>query len=207
MTIDFSGPVLALYEFFYSHLFLKYHQVPKKRQSGQQDPSWHQVGKYPHTVYFGQIRGSFKNRTRANSKAIRMYVKSMVDHRVFRLELILNRGTIKRLGLELPLDDLDEKVDLSKFICFKTFNVDPFVSHIKWRNRGRLEEMNSRGASLLERQLENFPKTRMDLPVMAQVEQIKRSRYSDNSGRFFEDLTEENEALFSRLKNQSFLPD
>lgn len=102
MAIDFYTHIEILKKFFSDHLFLPYHRKGCCT-FGDDQP----------TYYIGD--------TRKQSKAIRLYPKPIDGREALRLELVLNRPTIEKLGLALPLDNI-AKIDLTKFLCFKQLN-------------------------------------------------------------------------------------
>lgn len=88
-------------EFFWKHLFVKRNRGDSR-------------------FCAKDIEKSFYSGHKAkNSKIMIVYSKMMIDgEKVLRLELILNRPIIKRLGLDSRLENIGN-IDLSKFFCFK----------------------------------------------------------------------------------------
>ncbi|MHC4455443.1 MAG: hypothetical protein ACYSWS_12265, partial [Planctomycetota bacterium] len=123
MAIDFSPYEYELHEFFWKHLFLKYH-------SGG-------------SCSFEDGYGSFYIGHKAkNSKSLILYQKPLGGINVLRMEIRLNRAYIKRLGLELDCIERVKDLDLSRLVSFKQLNREKLLKHLKWRHKPVLSELD-----------------------------------------------------------------
>ncbi len=178
LTIDFSPYRYALQEFFWKHLFLKYH-------SGG-------------VCFFGDdvSKSFYIGKKRKNSKSIILYDKKV--NGALRLEFRLNRSFLKRHELELSCLEKINNIDLSRLISFKRLNRDKLSKHLQWRHKAQIlrlgDDWSGMYINLLIDSISGYG-------VMAEISYMKKSRYKNNCQRFLEDMPEANEAFFGMLRN------
>ncbi len=184
LTLDFSPYKFEIHEFFWKHLFLKYN-------SGG---SCFYKGEYS-TFYIGHKR--------KNSKSIILYQKKIEGISTLRLELRLNRSYIKKLGLELDCFENINDINLSDLISFKELNRDKLLKHLMWKHKSKLLKFDDIDSCLLINQLKQIPSVYGG--VVDEMSYMKKIRYLNNCQRFFDDMTEANNAFFGRLKKVKFI--
>jgi hypothetical protein len=184
LALDFSPYECEIHEFFWKHLFLKYHRGGSHFYNGEFN-----------TFYIG-----YKSK---NSKSIILYQKPLDGINVLRLEFRLNRAFIKKLGLELDCFEKINDINLPDLISFKELNRDRLLKHLMWKNKSRLSGYDEDDRDLLIGQLERFPNAYGG--VVNEIAYMKNISYLNNCQRFFDDMPEVNEALFGRLRNLRFI--
>jgi len=184
VTLDFSPYKYELHEFFWRHLFLKYHRGGS-------------------CFYDGKFISFYIGHKRENSKSIFLYQKSLDGINVLRLEFRLNRSIIRRLDLELDCFEKINDINLPDLISFKQINRDELLKHLMWKNKSRLSEYDEDDRDLLIGQLGHFPNAYGG--VADEIACMKKSPYKNNCQRFLEDMPEANEVLFRRLRNLKFI--
>lgn len=188
LALDFFPYKCKLQEFFWEHLFVK-------RNRGD-------------SLFYGKgIEKSFYSGHKAkNSKTMIIYPKAIYGKRkkILRLELILNRPIIKRLGFDLRLENINN-IDLSEFLCFKEWNYHRFDSYLKWKHRFHIAGMSPMSRDLYMRittEVEfNSLSIRYVMPAISHL----RKRGHQQTQRFFNDIPEVNNAFFGLLKKKKFL--
>lgn len=163
-----------LQRFFLDHLFLKYHKKRCRFIKSKEEEGF--------TYYIEDTRGQ--------AKAVRMYRKQV---NTLRLELVLNRPFIKRLGLKLPLDTLSQ-LPFSTIFCFKELNLEKLSNYKATDRFGR--RINLAGRI----NLEDIDWPVQGRPLMDQVARIKK--YSKHPERFFEDMEECSEAFYKLIRSK-----
>ena len=183
IAIDFLGRNMPLYTALVSFLYLR-HSKGQCRLKGED---------FKKTFYIGD--------TRKDSKAIRLYHKEIDGQKNLRLELVLNRRSIKRLGLELPLEGFDHAI-LSDFICFKKFNQTKFFNHLKWKSRNKIKRLEGKKTvRTLFSVLNDIAGSHATIPVVDAKTKLKKRNLQYH--RFFEDMDEWNEAFRDLLSRMS----
>ncbi len=140
MTFDFfTDSPSELFHFLNSHLLLK--NARTKPYSG-----------YPTTLY--------ANDTRKSTKGMRVYLKKFEGEEKVRvrMELVLKRSIIRKLGLDFPLSNIDS-VDLSKFFSFKDINFKKMKEYLYWKHRKQIAALEEKGkvfGKLIKQQLNNY---------------------------------------------------
>jgi hypothetical protein len=177
------------------HLFLKY-----------------QSSRYPsfsiNTTYYSSD-------CRKTSKGTRTYRKKVKGQRVVRLELVLNRRSIKRLGLELSTI-LIVRIDFSKYFSFKTLDIDRLTYYLIRLNIVEVEELDKfdgMSGQLLVRTIESwvrskfYPSTPSDDKFMKYMEELKKKgRKIPNYSRFLNDHIVLNQKFKEALVGKAFVP-
>ncbi|MFQ5964690.1 MAG: hypothetical protein ACE5KZ_10425 [Candidatus Scalinduaceae bacterium] len=184
LTIDISPYEYGLQEFFWRHLFLKFHRG--------------------NSCFVDNEFGSFYiGHKRKNSKSIILYSKKIDNNNVLRLEFRLNRTYIRKLDLELDCFEKINDINLPDLISFKEINRDKLLKHLMWKNKSRLSAYDEDDKDLLIGQLRDFPSVYGG--VANEIFYMKRIPYINNCQRFPEDMSEANNAFFERLKGVKFI--
>ena len=184
LTLDFSPYEYEIHEFFWKHLFLKFHR------SGSH-------------FYDGEFNTFYIGHKSKNSKSIILYQKPLDGINVLRLEFRLNRAFIKKLGLELDCFEKINDINLPGLISFKELNRERLLKHLMGKNKSRLSEYDEDDSDMLIGQLSRFPNAYGG--VVDEMAYMKKLRYINNPQRFFDDMPEVNEALFGRLRSLRFI--
>ena len=185
LTIDFLPYEYGLQEFFWKHLFLKYHSGNVSFVGDD----------FPVSFYIGHKA--------KNSKSILVYDRKVNDLNVLRLEFRLNRSFLKRHELELDCFENINDIDLSSLISFKRINHKKLSKHLQWRHKEDILRLGKRYRSMYVRQLMSYLGD--ERSVANEIACMKKSPYKDNCQRFLDDMPEANEALFGRLRNVKFI--
>jgi hypothetical protein len=165
----------------------------------------------------GGAKGNTKYSTnlRKACKGTRTYLKCINDQWVVRLELVLKRKVINKLGLEFPLKSLD-KILFEKYFIFKALDLDLIIaSFVRARKDDidKLDKQDGISGQLLIRQIESLvrsifvPKRRWDDTLMWKLEKLKDNKIViANYSRFLKDLTLFNQRFRKALVGKAFLP-
>jgi len=198
ITVDFYDYTVPLQEFFYDHLFLSY---------CRSKPCFNK-GKEPARGFEGEIlldSTFYIGHRNKNTKTIKIYRKEVNDHKILRLELLLNRQRIKALGLELPLERINY-FDLTKVISFRALDRRKLLAYMTWKNRFKLEKKSELSCKCYIAYLNAWIFNLGDT-LMEQVLNVKKSPYGgSNYSRFFPFMEEFNQAFSEKLENRDFLP-
>ena len=184
LALDFSPYKYEIHEFFWKHLFLKYHRGGS-------------------CFYKGEFSTFYIGHKRKNSKSVILYQKKIEGISTLRLEIRLNRSFIKKLDLALDCFEKINDINLSDLISFKELNHERLLKHLKWKHKSRLSEYDDIDKSLYIHQLSQIPSTYGG--VVDEMFYMKKLRYINNRQRFFDDMPEANEALFGRIRNVKFI--
>lgn len=191
-TFDFkTDDPIELFDFLKSHLFLK--NIRTKPYS-----------QYSSTFYTNNIRQS--------SKGMRVYLKTLKgdDKQVVRLELVLKRSIIKRLGLEFPLSNIDT-VDLSKFFSFNFIDEERINKYLCWKHRKQIAEVEMRrkrfGGGIIKRIIYNGLRGTIgrEESLMEKVGMLKSKEIVPNYSRFLEPLDGFNSDFFEMASRDHFI--
>ncbi|MGD0021708.1 MAG: hypothetical protein ABSC54_05335 [Smithellaceae bacterium] len=191
MTFDFStDDRIKFIEFMKSHLVLKHTRA--KANSG-----------YRTTFYTNDIRTS--------AKGMRVYDDAFKgnDKKMVRMELVLNRAVIRKLGLEFPLSSID-LVDLSKFFSFKVINEKRIKDYLFWKHRKRIaaaEERRKGMGSLFKAHLNSHLSCILvKESLMENLDNLKsEKRMIPNYSRFIEPLDWFNSDFLERASSDNFI--
>ncbi len=201
MTFDFYvDGTIDLRDWLKCHLFLK------NQRSKPDNPN------SKSSVYYGDKDYTFyTNDLRKSSKGMRLYRKSFETKPKFvRLELVLHRSIIRRLGLQFPLSDIDS-LDLSKFFYFACLKVNELRHYRIWQHREYLKQLKKIDpweAEIAEDHIENWLRNYLDNPksLMGQVEALRHDLKITNYHRFLEPINDLNGEFFSLVSSQKFIP-
>lgn len=195
MTVDFQTDApIKLFDILKSCLFQK--NIRMKPHKG-----------YATTFYTTNIR--------KDSKGMRCYLKKLAENdKVIRMELVLRRKAIRKLGLVFPLSDIDS-LDLSKFFLYKFINVDRIVKYLHWRYRDKIagaekKQIGGFGGALVKAHLNSMVNSIIDRDesLMENVDALKSSKIDDsNYSRFIEPLECFTSDFFTIASGDSFVPD
>lgn len=186
MTFDFYvGDTTDFRNLLKSHLFLK------------------NQGSYSFT-YKGET--FYTNNLRKSAKGMRLYIKqNEIGQKIVRLELVLRRPLIHRLGLQFPLNDIDS-LTLSKFFYFAHLKEDDFKKYVFKRNKRSMEqlgEIDPFEVGIIEDHVESW--LRCSESLMEKVEVIRDGIKIKNCSRFIEPLNNFNKKFFNIVSSQKFI--
>jgi hypothetical protein len=186
MTFDFYvDRIIDFNDSIKSHLFLK----------NQRSKSF----TYGNTFYTNDLRNS--------TKGMRLYRKLLeTGQRFVRLELVLHRSTIYRLGLQFPLNNIDS-LNLSKFFYFARVKEDDVKKYTFRQNRRKLEQLKILDpfeAEIIEDHIESW--LRYSDSLMGKVEAIRDDIMVINYSRFIKPLDDFNKKFFNIVSSQKFIP-
>ena len=188
LTFDFlTDDKCALYENLKFYLFLK------------NSRTW-AYNKYIYTYYANQIRRS--------TKGMRLYWKDV--KKPVRLELVLKKHIIRKVGLEFPLDKLDS-LDLKQYFSFMYLNVDRINNYLVSKAVRNIDEKNRKRKEYVDLLISHISTTAGflfpdDDPLMRQIDSLKtKKKYLPNYSRFIEPFDDLNEKFFSEVSTQHFL--
>jgi hypothetical protein len=155
LTFDFyTDDVFGLEHFINNHLLLKY--------QNQRLPSKH----YKETFY---------TTGRKAAKRTRTYVRDVNGKSVVRLELILSRAIIRRIGLTLPLVSINY-LDITQYITFKYIDSDKLINYLKKSQKEEIDKAYSKkrlAGKLYEKHIETYVNSILYWELMPQVEMLK----------------------------------
>jgi hypothetical protein len=156
LTFDFyTDDVFGLEHFINSHLFLKYQnqRLPSKNFKEE----------------------TFYTTGRKAAKRTRTYVREVNAKTVVRLELILSRAIIRRIGLTLPLVSIDY-LDILQYITFKYMDSEKLIKYLKKSQKDEIEKAYSKKwvtGRLYEKHIETYVNSMLYWELMRQVEMLK----------------------------------
>ncbi len=119
------------------------------------------------------------------------------------MELRLNRAFIRKLDLKLDCFEKINDIDLSGLISFKELNRDKLLKHLMWKHKSKLLKFDDIDRNLFTHQLSQIPSAYGG--VVDEMSYMKKIPYINNRQRFFDNMTEANNALFGRLKKVNFI--
>lgn len=188
LTFDFETERRAdLYEFLRATLYEKHN----KSGTGKE---------YQTTFYTGK-----KDR-------VRVYFKTKGNGKFVRLELILHRRDIRRLGLDFPLSNIDD-LDLSSFFQFSRIDKEALTNYIINKHRRKLQELERQGRQasmeLLRRTIEERVRATVGVEetLMGKLISLKKCGGMEKQySRFRKELQPFNRDFFKRIQAGSFLP-
>jgi len=180
LAIDISSnDNYALKKFIEGHLFLKYSRT---------NPF-----KFKTTWYAGDIRKPVRG--------IRCYSKSINKGKIIRLELVLKRPTIKRLGLSPTLSNL-HNISLERFFDFREVDTKKLLNSQLYIIRDQLKEKGGKDSisgRIMISTIGGLIGSKYDT-VMKSVQALKQCpHYKKSYGRFIGKLDEFNGIFFSKL--------
>jgi len=186
MTFDFhTDKIIDFHRFIKSHLFLK----NKRSKSG---------------VFKGAGDTFYANKVRTSTKGMRLYIKRTETRQIFvRLELILHRPLIHRLGLQFPLNNIDN-LNLSKFFYFACLKVDDVKKYLLWKSRKQLKEIDPFDAEIIEDHVEGWFRQKDSL--MDKIEVMRDDIKLKNYNRFIKPIDDINIKFLDIISSQKFIP-
>jgi hypothetical protein len=159
----------------------------------------------------------YTNDLRKSTKGMRLYRKPFETKQKFvRLELVLHRSLIHRLGLQFPLSNID-LLDLSKFFYFARVKEDDLKKYILWQNRKKINQLKKTDpfeAELAEDHITSWLRNSLCEPefffekksLMGKVEAIRDEIKVNNHSRFVEPLDDFNKEFLNIVASQKFIP-
>ena len=198
LAIDYSPPVSMLKEYFSRNLVLKNHRGSCQFVDGSTGKNKKDK---PVIIYSKDVDDGdsfYIGHKKKNSKSIVLYPKEIDDDNVLRLEFRLKRNFLKRIGVELDCFININNIDLSKLVSFKKLNHDKLIKYIEWK----LKKVNGNDRQLIK-EVRKF--TKIGNVAMKQIKYLKQNGYKSNYQRFFEDITDVNDAFYGRLKGAKFI--
>ncbi len=195
LTFDiYTDDVYGLEDFINSHLLLRY--------QNQRLPSMHFID-------------TFYTTGRKAAKRTRTYIKLINGKMVLRLELVLSKAIIKKIGLKLPLESIDT-LDIKKYITFKYIDYKKLVRYLKKLDQDKINNAYSRRLlpdKVYEIHIKTWVKSIRDYDLMYQVERIKEKdketgllKGIPNYSRFMNDYQELINKFRKELAGKSFIP-
>ena len=130
------------------------------------------------------------------------------------MELILNRATIRRLGIqELSLESI-HVIDFSRFFSFKHVDAHKFKKHLKWKQRKAIDKAYKRSrmsGRLLEKLIANVVDSVIsdEHHLMKQVEGLKSIKTNlslKSVSRFITEHIEFMDKFHKELAGKRFIP-
>jgi len=178
-------------EFLNKHLYLRH----------QKQKSFH----IKDTFYTTDIRKA--------TKGTRTYPKPFDNPEFVRMELLLKRKIISRLGLSLPLSNIDG-IDLKKFFIFAYIDSRMLTNYFVKKNKQEIKRANLRrpwGGRLFEKHIAQWVRgithREHDFEFIKQVERLKdKDRGVPNYWRFIVEHELLTNAFMSKLSKTSFIP-
>lgn len=159
-------------------------------------------GSYSFTI----VETFYANDMRKSAKGMRLYIKEFkTGKKSVRLELLLRRPLIHRLGLQFPLNDIDS-LTLSKFFHFAHLKEDDFKKYVFKRNKRNMEqrgEIDPLEVGIIEDHIDNW--LRCSESLMEKVEVIRDGIKIKNCSRFIEPLDKFNENFIKKVSSQKFI--
>jgi len=139
---------------------------------------------------------------------MRLYWKDV--KKPVRLELVLKKHIIRKVGLEFPLDKLDS-LDLKQYFSFMYLNVDRINNYLVSKAVRNIDEKNRKRKEYVDLLISHISTTAGflfpdDDPLMRQIDSLKtKKKYLPNYSRFIEPFDDLNEKFFSEVSTQHFL--
>lgn len=143
---------------------------------------------------------------------VRVYFKTKGNGRFVRLELILHRRDIRRLGLDFPLSNIDD-LDLSNFFQFRRIDQEAIIKYIIKKHRRKFQELAKQGRQasmeLLRRTIEGRVKAIFgeEETLMGKIIALKKYGGMEKQySRFRKEVRPFNRDFFERIKTGQFIP-
>jgi hypothetical protein len=195
LAFDFdTADIYTLYTFLKSHLFQKY--CGKELE----------IVEYSTTFYTDNI-------WKTQSKGMRVYLRPKEGKKEYvRMELVLKRKLIKRLGLELTLRNIDS-LNLDRFFTFKFLNKERISNYLLWQNKQQIKEAEERRkgfGGLMKCHIRSYLSCLVDEEetLMSNVWTLKSEKgIVPNYSRFLEPLHVVNRDFIEKASDRKFIPD
>jgi hypothetical protein len=195
LTFDFyTEDVYGLEDFINGHLFLKYHNQ---------------------RTYHKHVEETIYTTGRKAAKRTRAYVRPVNGKFILRLELILSKVIIRRIGLKLPLESIDY-LDITKYITFKYVDSDKLIKYLKKSQKDEIEKAYNKkwlSGRLYEKHIELWVQSMLSYDLMYQVERLKAKdketgllKGVPNYSRFILEYQELINKFRRELSGKSFIP-
>jgi hypothetical protein len=190
VSFDFYGKHLYnLMDFFHSHLFVRYQKsIPRRFKTT-----------------------SYPEDCRSKVKGMRIYWKTDDgDRRFLRVELVLKRRVLKRMGLEFPLANIDE-VNWLRFFNFQQLDVEALREYFIWLQREEIVEeakKPKRGkGSFIVCHVDSAIDVLEEMSLVERVRFIRKSLHGRNYYRFLKPLDRINDQFIEMVTEKRFIPD
>ena len=192
LTFDFyTRDLQDFIEILNNHLYLRYQ---KQKSFNIED-----------TFYTTNIRKA--------TKGTRTYIKEVNGSKFVRMELLLQRRVISRLGLSLPLSNIDG-IDLKQFFTFAYIDSRRLTNYFVKKNKQEIKRANLRRpgyGNIIKQTIYQWVKgiTRREYGAefIRQIERLKdKDRGVPNYGRFIVDHELLTNAFMTKLSKTSFIP-
>lgn len=195
LTFDFfTADILGLYKFLKAHLFQK-----------------HSRTKFDNIEYHTTFYTDDRRKTK--TKAGIVYLRPKIGKKEYvRMEFVLKRPLIRRLGLELTLRNIDS-LRIDRFFTFIYLNKLRIFNYLVWKHRQQIKEAEERrkgSGSLLKFHILSYLSGMVDEEetLMSNVWELKSEKeLVPNYSRFLEPLHDVNRVFFEKASNQKFIPD
>jgi hypothetical protein len=194
LTMDLlTDDIVGLYEFLQSHLFMKNGRTILEKE-------------YMTTFYLNNIRKS-------KSKGMKVYLNPKKGpKKSVRMEITLKRQLIKRLGLDITLNNVDS-LDLKRFFDFRLLDDKSLLRHLIWQSRfhiERLEKKRTGRGNLVKRLIHDYLHTIIfghEKELMRKTRGLKLEKDMVRQyNRFLKPLNDFNDSFFKMLSQSSFIP-
>jgi len=181
LAFDFVPYKYELHQFLKKHLYLNY----------SRERSWSYGDDLFKSHYIGH---------RAfNARSIDMYRKIIENQPSLRMELRLNKQTLKTLNLQLPLDNIDE-INFRRIINLKSLNMKKMENYIRRKYKHKTKNWPTWKQKLWMRTIRSL--SMFGGPVMDIKMQIKNSRYyHHNYTKLFDNIEDINDVLHEKLSS------
>jgi hypothetical protein len=132
------------------------------------------------------------------------------DKRFLRVELILKRRNLRRLGLEFPYSKIN-KIDWLKFFNFRELDVEGLRDYLVWLQREMILEEFKKPRRLPGSGIvchTDFSISMLEeMSLVEQVRYIKKILYVKNYHRFLKPLDPINKRFMETVTAQRFIPE
>jgi len=150
---------------------------------------------------------------RKATKGTRTYPKPFDNPEFVRMELLLNRKIIHRLGLSLPLSNIDA-IDLKKFFIFAYIDSKMLTNYYVKKNKQEIDKVNLRRpgyGNIIKQTIHHWVRgitcREKETELAKQIEILKdKEKGVPNYGRFIFEHELLTNAFMSKLSETSFIP-
>ena len=150
---------------------------------------------------------------RTATKGTRTYLKPEDNPEFVRMELLLNRKVICRLGLSLPLSNIDA-IDLKKFFMFSYIDSKRLTNYYVKKNKQEIVKVNLRRpgyGNLLIKHIAHWAwgitRREFETELAKQIETLKdKEKGVPNYGRFIFEHELLTNTFMNKLSETSFIP-
>ncbi|MGO8761137.1 MAG: hypothetical protein ACLP2P_04020 [Desulfobaccales bacterium] len=150
---------------------------------------------------------------RTATKGTRTYLKPEDNPEFVRMELVLSRRVIKRLGLSLPLSNIDA-LNLKQFFIFAYIDSNMLTNYIVRKNKQEIKRVNQRRpgyGNIIKQTIHQWVRgithREYESEFIKQIESLKdKDRGVPNYGRFIVEHELLTNAFMHKLSKTSFIP-